>query len=503
MRSTSALLLATAALLVGTATPAVFADNVHEGESGSDVSNQTEGVKGQEEQPHSSDLSRTKFIQDASWRPPYAVLVVQNADGQDVENSGVEESGDEQQQSHVATSESEQSQGGLDGSTPAHRHKKTVVIYGICSHPDYVSNFKRGGPGGEIMVCRAMRRALHSKGWSVIEAANVEVLDKTFRPYSSSYRGYEGKARDDMLAKARGLAPILVVDEWNYDSVRQWFGGGDDGKGGWKPQLYEQIETFVMAFFGIPTKDSKQGIPPSKVLTAFPTPWNTWLGFDINTTAISSCIERKQQNMANAPLTAILWGKEPWYFVDRRPLLEHLLGMGVKLYMVVNPQKDWSQFGGFEMHIPPGVQNLGTLPMEEWRNLLCSAHFIIGLGDPLYGPSPLETISYGGFYFNPSFDTIGTKIIHGNDELSASSQHPYLASLGSPVVCDYDPIVPESVGRCVERVRRFWSGAAAEIEEGSGQRFPSDEEGRIAMFAKVVDPFGTTEHTKRVMSIFG
>merc|ERR1712100_424298 len=58
----------------------------------------------------------------------------------------------------------------------------------------------------------------------------------------------------------------------------------------------------------------------------------------------------------------------------------------------------------------------GSLSKNEWQNLLRESKFMIGLGDPLLGPSAMDAISAGAVYINPIYKNKAKKI-GGRDKL--------------------------------------------------------------------------------------
>lgn len=78
---------------------------------------------------------------------------------------------------------------------------------------------------------------------------------------------------------------------------------------------------------------------------------------------------------------------------------------------------------------------MGRLPKEEWRKLLASSSFLLGLGDPVLGPSALEAIAFGCTFINIKYST--KRVIKPG--IYAESQHDWIKEVaardGSDQIC--------------------------------------------------------------------
>ena len=85
----------------------------------------------------------------------------------------------------------------------------------------------------------------------------------------------------------------------------------------------------------------------------------------------------------------------------------------------------------------PNIKWHGPLSSSDWKALLKESKFLIGLGDPLLGPSAIDAISAGAVYINPVYKT-KERNIGGGKVRAYNSQHPYAeTAVGSPSVCSY------------------------------------------------------------------
>ena len=51
----------------------------------------------------------------------------------------------------------------------------------------------------------------------------------------------------------------------------------------------------------------------------------------------------------------------------------------------------------------PNIVFHGHLSGDEWRALLLRSKFVLGLGNPLVGPSAVDAIVAGCVYINPAY----------------------------------------------------------------------------------------------------
>jgi hypothetical protein len=179
---------------------------------------------------------------------------------------------------------------------------------------------------------------------------------------------------------------------------------------GWLPKanvaLVDPAKIYILDFFGYRDRremEGKMNVPYSNFLTAYGSPWgNTFLGYfiDTNQWPISSSptsVTKKHQG--------VIWGKNHKYLSDRSTLLKQ---MADKVPLVSTTT---------QLFHHPNIVWMGHASAERWRELLQESKFLIGLGDPLLGPSALEGIAGGCMYINPTY----SKPVLGG----YLSQHPF------------------------------------------------------------------------------
>uniref|UniRef100_A0A7S3UVM7 alpha-1,6-mannosyl-glycoprotein 6-beta-N-acetylglucosaminyltransferase n=1 Tax=Heterosigma akashiwo TaxID=2829 RepID=A0A7S3UVM7_HETAK len=104
--------------------------------------------------------------------------------------------------------------------------------------------------------------------------------------------------------------------------------------------------------------------------------------------------------------------------------------------------------GGGQKDLPAGLR--GALVVHQhldpngWHSLLAESKFLLGLEDPLLGPSAVDAVSNGCMFINP---------VYSKPKLDFyTSQHPYIAdTVGEPYVCNTRLQEISSVEKCVQK----------------------------------------------------
>ena len=97
---------------------------------------------------------------------------------------------------------------------------------------------------------------------------------------------------------------------------------------------------------------------------------------------------------------------------------------------------------------------MGHLDKNSWEALLKSSKFLLGLGDPLLGPSAIDAIGSGCMYINPVYQT---PFIREQTGLSYRSQHPYAENMAkndpelAPYICSFDINNREELKTCIQK----------------------------------------------------
>lgn len=220
------------------------------------------------------------------------------------------------------------------------------------------------------------------------------------------------------------LYDFIILDPWTWA-----------GKGWIAKKCIQGFDNkiFMLDFFGfhkLPNQSLK--IPDSRFLTAFGgSKDNTFLGYylpnnknDFNTTIY---IKKKNQG--------IIWGKDIKHYSgdDRSKMLNAIADIVPLISTTRNKITNHDN-----------IIWVGHQTKEQWNKLLYESKFMIGLGDPLLGPSAVDAISHGCVYINPQYD----QPIRGGNFYS---QHPYAEEkIGYPYVCAMKIKDINSVLKCVK-----------------------------------------------------
>lgn len=286
---------------------------------------------------------------------------------------------------------------------------RSALVYTMDSIKDYVENSRQGGAAGEILVRRCLETALKDLGVDVI----VIESDAEFNALSAA-----DTAAFDMI----------LLDPWTW-AAKGWVP---------KPSLVGRSDkVYILDFFGSQSlRGSGLKVPPKRFLTAFGSPWNSFLGFYLEDPEL----EREKKGDSSLPLPpprlqqGVVWGKDVKHFEGKVPMLQLLLTQGTHLASTATAP----------LFQHPNMKWLGHRTPEQWTALLRSSKFLLGLGDPLLGPSAIEAIAAGCVYINPIY-TDPSQVKNG-----MNSQHAWAAEkLGAPYVCSYLQSSAEELQRCV------------------------------------------------------
>lgn len=286
--------------------------------------------------------------------------------------------------------------------TAASRRPRLALLYTMDSIGSYEDNSRRGGAAGEILVRRCLEASLRNLGVQLRVVKSDEEFDNLGR---SSVAKYD----------------FILLDPWTWAAK------------GWVPKAPIRgldAKIFILDFFGSPRlKGSGLNVPATRFLTAFGSPWNTFLGFYLPPVSASTTPHLKQ---------GVIWGKDVKHFDGKEAMLRHVADQGVALVSTASTPTG----GGLFQH--PKVQWLGHQSPQGWHHLLASSSFLLGMGDPLLGPSVIEAIAAGCLYINPIYSGEPAK----NGLLS---QHPWAAEKVPEYVCSYHPDRTDQLMACVRR----------------------------------------------------
>ena len=194
----------------------------------------------------------------------------------------------------------------------------------------------------------------------------------------------------------------------------------------------------VADFFGTSPAHADSRIGAARYATMYPQKDNLFLGYAVDATSVAT------QRLGDGT-HCILWGKAAHYFKPEvLAMLRQIKAPGNGLltfhFQASIPQPLSAQTG-------VTFSRAGVLPKDEWHKFLSTCHCVIGLGDPLVGPTAFEAMGHGALYVNPRFAK--ERDING---AMYTSQHPYLENIkgdGSAYVCNYLYADAPSLQHCI------------------------------------------------------
>lgn len=184
---------------------------------------------------------------------------------------------------------------------------------------------------------------------------------------------------------------------------------------------------YILDFFGSrKLRGSGLNIPKERFLTAFGSEWNTFLGYHIPATILQQSFSIPKANRG------VIWGKDSRHYENRFQMVKFVADrvplVASTSAIFQHSQIDW----------------LGHQTPENWKKLLQGSKFLLGLGDPILGPSAIDAMTAGCMYLNPRYkrDIKGTMFY---------SQHPYAEkTIGSPYVCSFDVDNQQQLKECID-----------------------------------------------------
>jgi len=280
----------------------------------------------------------------------------------------------------------------------------TALLYTMDSINTYADNASKGGPAGELTVRHSLEEALDSFGVQLTVATNDDEMLRL-----GEEKGYD----------------IYIFDPWT------WAGKG------WKPRPFlvgKEKSTFILDFFGGGDSDVRSkgfNLSGTNFLTAFPVvKSNSFLGYFIDED------DWKQKNGVGKggkkkESRGVIWGKKEEYYKGKETILS-AISEKVELHSTCS-----------NTALVPSAVFHGHLTPSEWDSLLSGSRFLLGLGDPLAGPSAVDAVAAGCMYINPTYK-VPKKGVY-------MSQHPYLAESLPEYTCSCDLDNVEEVMGCVSR----------------------------------------------------
>ncbi|MBX7185723.1 MAG: hypothetical protein K1Y01_11320 [Vicinamibacteria bacterium] len=305
----------------------------------------------------------------------------------------------------------------------------SALVYLTSLHPDRERRASRGGPSGEMAMAASLLAGLEDLG---IAARRTGTL-----------RGFLRLRAGQILRFHQPT--VAFLDPWSLALASRYL------------PLPRRSSTrpFILEWFGT----TEAAIPASAALTPrdylvpyrYPGLANRFLGFMLRSPSgaffanASELTVEFERSLEKPRRFGVVWGKEPRYFGPGERALIRALATRAPMHLTV-------EWGDTEALSGDGIVNHGHLEPRVWRELLLGARFVLGLGDPILGPTALEALAAGAVLLNPSFTP--SRLVDGNPGISFGSQHPVAAAIGPPHVLGVDLAEPDQVIRTVEALVR-------------------------------------------------
>ena len=272
---------------------------------------------------------------------------------------------------------------------PVTTQRIEALLFTMDAMGAYAANAGRGGPSGEIAIRESLVAALADLGADVRVATSDRDFERACRPTRCDYA-------------------FLVLDAWTWAAP------------GWKPKpmlVGREDRVFLLDFFGAAgPRDGGIDVPPERILTAFPThPGNTFLGYalpDGPAPRPDATPQRKRRQ-------GVIWGKEAKHYRGREAALLAVAEVATLHSTLPRPPSPKLRGADIVWH--------GHLEKPEWRRLLRESKFLLGLGDPLLGPSAVDAVAAGCAYIDPVYAAAKQGVYW--------SQHPFLRTAPPPYYC--------------------------------------------------------------------
>ena len=275
---------------------------------------------------------------------------------------------------------------------------KKALLFTMDSISSYEENSLKGGAAGELLIRHSLEEAFQFYNIKL----DVLKSDKEFQSVNAN--NYD----------------IIILDPWTWAAK------------GWVPKEVikgQDKKIYILDFFGSEKlRGSGLNIPNNRFLTAYGSPWNTFLGYYMDELNFDNITKKNQ---------GVIWGKDVKHFEGKVELLKKIADSTKLVSTATMPVFNHQN-----------IQWYGHKSRNEWMKLLAESKFLLGLGDPLLGPSAIDCISVGCVYINPIYN----EPVRNN---AYSSQHSYAAkTIGNPHVCSYHIENFAELQNCVDKAMK-------------------------------------------------
>lgn len=219
-----------------------------------------------------------------------------------------------------------------------------------------------------------------------------------------------------------GASTVVVTDQYTQDSIVQAV----------QPR---EARRFNIDYWGTPQAQARRGTVEKQYLVPHPNGFNTFLGYRVQDDSFRANPPRLKERIV------LIWGKERKYFTSEvKQMLRAVIAENgdnlTAIYTTIRTMGSKGRKGSEDEDLgyPTKVRHLGLLSAQEYGDLLSRAAIVMGLGDPVLGPTAMDALEHGCALVQLKFPH--PKIIRSvNPRLPWRTQHDAAEDLlGSPWV---------------------------------------------------------------------
>ena len=224
----------------------------------------------------------------------------------------------------------------------------------------------------------------------------------------------------------------------------------------------------ILDYWGTAPELNHYNLDLRQYLVPFDNPWNFCIGFPIDPN--ESKKYETNTDITSTRLTSSRLNNGIFYTTASRQFLD--LGKdffdtlatkspgNIYFHCTLNEEEFLLAKPLFEKFQPGQIINHINITNYKLRKLFAQSSFLIGFGDPILEPTPIEAVFEGCVFLNPVFDS--KRRIPKNPRHLITTQHPHLESLGEPWVRSYSLVsnrktAAENLCDVIEETQRYGS----------------------------------------------
>lgn len=306
------------------------------------------------------------------------------------------------------------------------------------------------GRTGEVIVLESLKRAVCELGWSMAEVVAFK--------WDSDPKHVEALCTDPSID--------AVLLEW------------DEPSAAFDSPCRKHQPVLVPDFFGFAESKKHKQLELEHYITMHPIAGNTFIGYvfpclllSLSRTSrsslahnYSSLLRCYSYSLAPPPpdvagqkkMQGLIWGKDANYFRANKDNGHTNVLQMLKSLTVKDLPADLTIMHTASVQLGHNrYTHIGKLPPKEWSELLLASRFVLGIGQPAYGPTALEALRHGCMFINPVYDSP----VPARMGVPFKSQHEYLRGMetgsegevGRAYVCNYRQGDVDALHQCIAK----------------------------------------------------